>query len=99
MPKPTDRQYINYLGEYYDDCLTVEAELKNRTKTFEGSSLLCAKLQEREQKRNLMVEYLAGKRNISFQEMWRQLLTKTYTPMTPEEYSQLQELGESFEGE
>jgi predicted GIY-YIG superfamily endonuclease len=65
--KATERSYISYPGEYYDDAWTVEAALKGRTKTTEGSSLLCAKLQERESRRNQMVQYLAEKRNISFQ--------------------------------
>jgi hypothetical protein len=92
MPKPTDRQYISYLGEYYDDCWTIEAELKSRTKTTEGASLLCAKLQEREEKRNKMVQYLADKRGISFKEMWNQILTGKYTPLTPDELAKIQEI-------
>jgi hypothetical protein len=48
--------------------------LKGKTKTAEATSLFCAKLQEREPKRNAMVQYLADKRGITFQEMWLQLL-------------------------
>ncbi|MBW4597819.1 MAG: hypothetical protein KME46_34170 [Brasilonema angustatum HA4187-MV1] len=90
MPKATDRQYINYLGEYYDDCLEIESVLKNRPKSAEAASLLSSKLQEREVRRNAMVQYLADKRGISFKEMWQQLLKKEYSPMTPEEFAQLE---------
>lgn len=95
MPKPTDRQYISYLGEYYDDCWTIEAELKGKTKTAEGASLLCAKLQERDEKRNKMVQYLADKRGISFKEMWNQILIGKYTPLTSDELAKIQEIDPS----
>jgi hypothetical protein len=94
MPKATERSYISYPGEYYDDAWTVEAALKGRTKTAEGSSLLCAKLQERESRRNQMVQYLANKRNISFEEMWNQLLVGDYEPITPVEFKKIQEMME-----
>ncbi len=94
MPKATERSYISYPGEYYDDAWTIEAALKGRTKTAEGSSLLCAKLQERESRRNQMVQYLANKRNISFEEMWNQLLVGDYEPLTPVEFKKIQEMME-----
>ena len=97
MPKATERSYISYPGEYYDDAWTVEAALKGRTKTAEGSSLLCAKLQERESRRNAMVQYLANKRNISFEEMWNQLLVGDYEPITPTEFKKIQEMIEPEE--
>lgn len=92
MPRATERQHISYLGEYYDDCWTIEAELKGRTKTQEGASLLCAKLQERDEKRNKMVQYLADKRGISFKDMWNQILTGKYTPLTSDELAKIQEI-------
>ncbi len=92
MPRATERQYISYVGEYYDDAWTVEAELKGRTKTAEGASLLCGKLQERESRRNQMVQYLADKRGISFQDMWNQILIGKYQPLTTEELVQIQEI-------
>ena len=92
MPKPTERQYVSYLGEYYDDCWTIEADLKSRTKTAEGASLLCNKLQEREEIRNRMIQYLADKRGISFQEMWNQVLIGKYTPITPDEIAKIKEI-------
>ncbi len=92
MPRATERQYISYLGEYYDDCWTIEAEIKGRAKTVEGASLLCAKLQEREEKRNKMVQYLADKRGIAFKEMWNQILTGKYEPLSNEELAKISEI-------
>jgi hypothetical protein len=92
MPKATDRQYMTFPGEYYDDALTVEAALKNRSKPFEASCLLCARLQERKPKRDEMVQYLADKRSISFKEMWNLILSGKYKPLTGEELSKLQEI-------
>lgn len=92
MPKATERQYIAYLGEYYDDAWTIEAELKGKPKTVEGASLLCAKLQEREEKRTKMVQYLADKRGISFKEMWNQILIGKYQPLSGEELAKIGEI-------
>ncbi len=92
MPRATERQHVSYLGEYYDDCWTIEAELKGRTKTQEGASLLCAKLQEREDRRNKMVQYLADKRGVSFKEMWNLILTGKYEPLTSDELAKISEL-------
>ncbi len=92
MPRATERQYISYVGEYYDDAWTVEAELKGRTKSAEGASLLCGKLQERESRRNQMVQYLADKRGISFKDMWNQILIGKYQPLTTEELAKIKEI-------
>jgi hypothetical protein len=83
---------MTFPGEYCDDALTIEAVLKNRSKPFEASSLLCEKLQERKPKRDEMVQYLADKRGISFKEMWNLILSGKYKPLTGEEVSKLQEL-------
>ena len=99
MPRATERQYISYVGEFYDDAWTVEAALKGKTKTVEGASLLCTKLQEREDKRNKMVQYLADKRGISFKEMWMQMLTGKYEPLTGEELAKIQEIDPDGEGQ
>jgi len=92
MPRATERQYVTYIGEYYDDAWTIEAELKGRTKSAEGASLLCSKLQERESRRNHMVQYLADKRGISFKDMWNQILTGKYQPLSSEELAKIQEI-------
>lgn len=80
-----ERIYVTYPGEFYDDALTVEAAIKNRSKSAEAASLLCSKLQERKTRRDEMVQYLANKRRISFDEMWHQLLVGEYQPLTPDE--------------
>lgn len=95
MPKATDRQYMAFPGEYYDDALTVEAALKNRSKSLESSSLLCAKLQERKPRRDEMVQYLADKRGISFKEMWQLILIGKYEPLSNEELEKLNEIDPS----
>jgi len=92
MPKPTDRQYMAFPGEYYDDALTVESVLKNRSKSQEASSLLCAKLQERKPKRDEMIQYLADKRGISFKEMWNLILGGKYEPFSSEELAKISEI-------
>lgn len=92
MPKATDRQYMAFPGEYYDDALTVEAALKNRSKSLEASSLLCAKLQERKPKRDEMVQYLADKRGIAFKEMWNLILMGKYEPLSSEELAKISEI-------
>jgi hypothetical protein len=85
----TKRIQIPDLGEYYNDMLRIEAVLKNRTLPQEASILLCATLHQREEHRRRMVEYLAHKRQISFEEMWQQLLDGTYAPLASEELDEL----------
>lgn len=80
----TKRFYVSWMGEYYMDALRVEAILKGRTQANEAASLLGAKLQEREEKRRKMVDYLAQKRGIPYQEMYQQLVSGTYSPSTDE---------------
>ena len=82
----TRRLQIPDLGEYYSDMLQIEAALKNRTIPQEASSLLCSKLQEREDKRRKMVEHLATKRGISFDDMWAQLISGNYSPISDGEF-------------
>jgi hypothetical protein len=72
-PKITDRQYVR-LGPYYKDMLAIEAALKGRSQTEEGGSLLCAMLQQRTEKRNEMVRYLADQAGVGFEQMWNSLL-------------------------
>jgi len=77
---PSKRFQIAELGEYYDDCLSVEAAIKNRTKANEAASLLCSMLQSREEKRKQMVQYLASKYNIEYNDMWNRLLDGSFKP-------------------
>jgi hypothetical protein len=94
----TDRFYISALGEYYSDCLKVEAFVKQRTMANEGNSLLCGKLMEREAKRAAIVAYLAGKRGISPEQMWNDILSDRAQPLSADEFKEMQQSLESEEG-
>lgn len=89
----TDRFYIAPLGEYYDECLTVEAFIKKRTLANEGNSLLCAKLMEREQKREKILARLAKKRGISPETLWNDIVTGKAEHMSRDEFRELRESG------
>lgn len=82
MPRK-ERFSISPLGEYYLDLLTVDARINARSKAIQANSLLCAKLQERENRIRERVAYLARKRNITPEEMWMLLLNGE--ELTPEE--------------
>lgn len=84
-----DRYYISQLGEPYFDMLKVEAWLKQRTMAAEGNSLLCSSLMRREEYRNQLIQEVARKRGIPFQQMWDDILTGRVKPMSPEEYEGL----------
>ena len=45
-----DRQRISNIGEWYEDLLRVDAAINGRSEALQASSLLCAKLQERQEK-------------------------------------------------
>jgi len=62
------------LGEYYQDLLIIDSWINSRTQGVQGTSLLCAKLQEREQKIKDRIKYLAEKRGIESEELWNQIL-------------------------
>jgi len=57
------------IGEYYSHLLKWDAWVNNRTKSGQASSLLCAKLQEREQRIDDRLEYLAKIRNMTIDEL------------------------------
>lgn len=82
--KPSKRFWVSWLGEYYMDCLDVESALKHRTQAGEAASLLSAKLQERKEKRDAMVQYLANKHGTTFDEMWVRLRDGKYEPTEQE---------------
>ena len=95
MPKPPkatgkkdDRILVSGLGEYYDDLLTLDAWINGRSKPQQANSLLCAKLMERENRIKERVAYLAGKRGISADEMWVQILRGDAEKIHPEESEQ-----------
>ena len=80
-----DRITLAPVGEYYDDLLTIDSWINGRTKGMQGTSLLCSKLQEREQRIKERVEYLAKKRNISPDDLWQQILSGTAAKKEDEE--------------
>lgn len=57
------------IGEYYEDLLLYDSFITGRQQGMHAASLLCEKLQEREEKIEQRLEYLAGKRNISIDEL------------------------------
>jgi hypothetical protein len=85
MPKRDERLALPALGEYFDDLLEVDAWINGKTRTVQGQSLLCSKLQEREQRIKERVEYLAKKRGIPAEELWNQILAGRATRLSREE--------------
>ena len=83
------RLTLPLLGEWYLDVLTADAAINARLPGPQAQSLLCAKLQEREPRVKERVEYLARKRGLSFEQMWKDLITGHYEPITPEEWAAL----------
>lgn len=97
-PRKDDKLALPALGEYYDDLLTLDSWINNRTKVQQGQSLLCAKLQERETKIKERVEYLAKKRGISTEEMWLQVLNGKAQRMSAAEVGEMLEYKPGDEG-
>jgi len=92
MPKPDDRLKIAPLGEPYMDRLEVERFLKDSSIAQEATSLLRAKLMEREPFRKKLVKELAAKRGLTYEEMWSDILTGKAQSLNGEEVSRLEEL-------
>jgi len=84
MPR-RERFSIAPIGEFYTDLLTVDSWINARTNSTQATSLLCAKLQEREAKIKERVAYLAKKRGISSDDMWMQILKGQAEDLTPDE--------------
>lgn len=80
-----DSLKITNLGEWYEDLLRIEAWITGRTMAAQGSSLLCAKLQEREKRSHDRVAYLAKKRGLSKDELWFQILKGEASAISPGE--------------
>lgn len=87
MPRKDDRTVLAPLGEYYEDLLAADSAINNRSMSQQGNSLLCAKLQEREEKIKTRVQYLANKRGISFDECWKMCVTGKLEKITPDEWA------------
>lgn len=91
-----DRARISSLGEWYEDLLAIDSLINGRSQAQQAASLLCAKLQEREDKIRRRVRYLAAKRGITFEQMWLQLLQGEYRKLSDDEIADLEKL-DSFE--
>ena len=87
-----ERIYISNIGEYFDDCLTIEATLNNRTRSAELASLASERLMQKKNTREELVQYLADKRGISFEEMWQLILAGEYKPLSTEETKSLSKI-------
>ena len=68
------RLQLPKLGEYYDDLLTIDAWICGRTKAAQGQALLYSTLLEREQLMKEKIDYLAKKRGVSPDELWKGIL-------------------------
>lgn len=80
-----ERMRIRGLGEYYEDLLKLDAQINDRSAAEQATSLLCAKLQEREPKIVERLQYLADKRGISVSEIRTQILKGKYQKIKPED--------------
>jgi hypothetical protein len=96
MPRKDDRCVLSPLGEWYEDLLSADAAINARSMAMQGNSLLCAKLQERYPMIRERIEYLAKKRNISFEECWKQSVTGKIEKITPDEWSEMPYNNESI---
>jgi hypothetical protein len=73
------------LGEYYNDILSLDAWVNNRTRVTQAQNLLCAKLQEREIRIKERLEYIAKKRGITVDELWTSILNGTAEQLETDE--------------
>ncbi|MEG5056038.1 MULTISPECIES: hypothetical protein [unclassified Microcoleus] len=91
MARKDDRLHVAPLGEYYDDILKVDSWINARPISSQANSLLCVKLQEREERIRARIEYLAAKRGISGKELWNQILKGDAKKLEPEEITEVSE--------
>ena len=69
-----ERIYTSPISEYYQDLLKIDSWVVGKTKASQAASLLCAKLQEREERIKERLEYLAKKRGMTSDELWKEIL-------------------------
>lgn len=74
MAKTPNRFSIAAVGEFYRDLLEVDAWTHARTAATQANSILCDSLQQREEAIRNQVTYLAQKRGMTSDELWRQIL-------------------------
>ena len=89
MAAKDDRLRVPPLGEWHEDLLKIDSAINGRSEPVQAASLLCAKLQERESIMKARVRYLASKRNISFEDMWLQILKGEYQKLSQQEINEL----------
>lgn len=90
MQQKDERIKIADLGEPYNDRLIVESFLKGTSLPQEATSLLRAKLMEREPFREKLVAQLARKRGITPEQMWDEIVLGRATKLTRDEYIELE---------
>lgn len=86
-PTKRERFPIAPLGEYYKDLLLIDSWINDRSMAMQANSLLCSKLQEREDRIQRRVEYLARKRGMSTDELWKAILKGEATRIDSSEIS------------
>ncbi|WP_228055892.1 hypothetical protein [Lusitaniella coriacea] len=72
-----DRFSIPALGEYYAVLLNLDSWVNARSTATQANSLLCAKLQERETRIMERLDFLAKLRNVTRDELIKQVLAGT----------------------
>lgn len=78
-PNKAGRYYAN-LAPVYFWALTIEAWLKNRSLSEEAGSLLSAKLMEREDKRDRLLERVAIRLNMTVRDLEEAIYAGTIAP-------------------
>ncbi|MCG8365131.1 MAG: hypothetical protein MJA27_17605 [Pseudanabaenales cyanobacterium] len=78
--------HLGNLGEYYTDMLELEAFIKNSSLTVQAETLLRTHLFQRTKYRNEALEHLAWKRQISVEELKKQILTRTAVQLSQDEF-------------
>ena len=85
------RLQVPFLGEHYNDMLSIEAWIKDRSAPAEAQSLLCSALMRREAVRQAIIARLAEKRGITPEELIRDILLGKASQLSAEEYAKVQE--------
>ncbi|MDJ0702102.1 MAG: hypothetical protein QNJ46_02380 [Leptolyngbyaceae cyanobacterium MO_188.B28] len=89
--------HLGNLGEYYTDMLKLEAFIKHSSLTAQAETLLRTQLFQRTKYRNEVLEHLAWKRQVSIEELKKQILTDTATQLSQSEFIEMEQMGDSIE--
>lgn len=90
----SDRIQITKPGEYYMDALKIEAFLKNNTIAGEAKSLICARLMQRKEYREEMLDWVARKRGVTRQELIDAILAGEAEKLSSSELAQTKQKDE-----